>query len=352
MTFLTPTAALAALAAILPLAAVIVGEVRVAAVRRALGLRAPARRTGLRRPVLAAASIALLGLAASQPTLASTSSRHVRSDVEAMFVVDTSRSMAASATRTSPTRLDRARAAAVRLRASIPDVAAGVATLTDRVLPDLLPVPDSAGFDAVVERAVGIDRPPPSQTSPQVTTYGPLTSLATGNYFDSTATRRLVVLLTDGESDPFDTGTIARELSAREGYRLLAIRFWHGDESIYDADGRPETAYRPDPAGRAILASLAAAAGGRSFEEDQLGAASGYLHRVAGRGPTHRVPGSEPTRTALAPYVALVALLLFLASLWRRSHSVRLRRGRGRLHRASTAAVDVIARRSRRPRPA
>ena len=57
-----------------------------------------------------------------------------------LFVLDVSRSMAASATSDSPTRLDRAVDAPPSGCASpIPGVSAGVATLTDRVLPDLLP---------------------------------------------------------------------------------------------------------------------------------------------------------------------------------------------------------------------
>jgi VWA domain-containing protein len=325
MTFLTPLAALAALAAILPVAAVVAGEMRVAAVRRALGLRAPTRRSGLLQLGFAAASVVLLGLAASQPTLASTSGRDVRTDVEALFVLDTSRSMAASATPRSPTRLDRAKAAAERLRAAIPEVAAGIATLTDRVLPDLPPVPDAGGFDGVLQQAVSIDSPPPAETMTRATTYGPLGFVPAGNYFDLRARRRIVVLLTDGESNPVDAGMIGRALSAKRGYRLLAVRVWRSGEAVYRSNGVAQPAYRPDPGGRAILAAVAAAAGGRSFEEDQVGTASTYLRRLAGHGPTRQVPGTEPRRTALAPYVAVAAILLFLASLWRREGILRKR---------------------------
>jgi hypothetical protein len=316
MTFLTPLAALAALAALLPLAAGALGGARSAAVRRALGLPEAARRAGLLRRGLVPAAIALLGLAAAQPTLTHSSTRRVRTDVQTLFVVDTTRSMAASATANSPTRLDRALAAAARLRATIPDVAAGVATLTDRVLPDLLPVPDAAAFDAVLERAVAIDSPPPRETSVRATTYAALANIPAGNYFDRGATRRIVVLLTDGESNPVNPGEIARALNENQGYRLLAVRFWRSDEAVYGANGRPEGAYRPDPTGRAILAAVTAEAGGRAFEHDQLGAASNYLLQLAGGGPTRQVPGTERSRTPLAPYVALAALLLLLASLW------------------------------------
>jgi hypothetical protein len=315
MTFLTPLAALAALAALVLLAAAALGGARAAAVRRALGLPAPARGAGLLQHGLAVAAIALLGLAAAQPALTHVSQRRVRTDVQALFVLDISRSMAASATPSSPTRLDRALVFAARLRAAIPDVAAGVATLTDRVLPDLLPVPDTAAFDAVLERAVVIDSPPPQRTSVRATTYAALANVASGNYFERGVTRRIVVLLTDGESNPVDPGAIARALDEKQGYRLLAVRFWRDDEAVYDPDGTPEAAYRPDPSGRAVVAAVAAAAGGQSFEQGQLGAASGYLLRLTGRGPTRRVAGTEPGRTPLAPYLAAAALLLLVVSL-------------------------------------
>jgi hypothetical protein len=328
MTFLTPLAALAALAALLPLAAHALGDARSAAVRRVLGLPAPARSAGLLGRGLAAAAIALLGLAAAQPSLAHTSKRSVRTNVQALFVLDTSLSMAASATPSSPTRLDRALAAAARLRATIPGVAAGIATLTDRVLPDLLPVSDAEGFDAVLQRGIAIDSPPPVKTSVRATTYAALANIAPGNYFAPGARRRIVVLLTDGESNPVDTAEIARVLNEKQGYRLLAVRFWRSDETVFGSNGKPEPAYQPDPTGRAILAAVTAADGGRAFEQDQLGAASGYLVRLAGRGPSRQAPGSQPSRTPLAPYVVIAALLLLVASL---SPSRTTRPGRRRV---------------------
>jgi hypothetical protein len=315
MTFLTPLAALVALAALLPLAAALLGRTRVDSVRRTLGLRPPATRSRLAGPVFASAGIALLGLAAAQPVLAHRSSARVRKDVEALFVIDTSRSMAASSTPTSPTRLDRAIAAAVQLRASVPQVSSGIATLTDRVLPDLLPVADPAGFDAVARRAVAIESPPPRDQSVRATTYGALAEIASGNYFDPTASRRIVVLLTDGESNPVDASTIAGGLPASKGYRLVAVRIWNGDEAVYGPGGKPEAAYRPDPSGLAVLDGLTAALGGQTFEESRLGAASSTLQSLAGSGPTAIARGESQSRTSLAPFLVAAALLLLLLSV-------------------------------------
>ena len=315
MTWLTPLAGLAALAAVLPLAAALLGRRRADGVRRALGLEAAPTRTGLLRPALAAAGIVLLGLAAAQPVLEHRSSQRVRKDVEALFVLDTSRSMAASATATSPTRLDRAIAAAVRLRSSIPEVPSGVATLTDRVLPDLLPVAGTDSFDAVVRRAVAIESPPPENSNVRATTYDALAQIASGNYFDPAASRRIVVLLTDGESNPIDAGQVARDLPAAKGYRFVSVRFWGSRESVFDNNGKPEADYRPDSSGGALLAGLAAATGGKAFPESRTGAASSALAQDAGSGPTAVTAGEMRSRFALAPFLVAAAILLLLAAV-------------------------------------
>jgi hypothetical protein len=311
MRLLTPLAALAALAALLPLGAAAYGRIRVAAAARRLGLDPPRRWAVGPRIALAAAAVVLLAVAAAQPVLSDQVIVRTRGDAAVMFVLDTSRSMAASLTPTSPTRLSRARQAAARLRAAIPEVPAGVATLTDRVLPDLLPVPDSAGFHAVVEHGVAIEDPPPVRRATVATAYGALGNIATGHYFAARVKRRVIVLLTDGETNPFDPEQLAHHLSTQAGYRFLAIRFWNQNEAVFDANGQREPSYHPDPTGRVLLAELAAALGGRSYEEGQSSAAASYLRQVVGHGPVRRmreVPGYQ----TLAPYVAGLAIGLLL----------------------------------------
>lgn len=311
MTFLTPLAALAALAAVLPVAAWLAGRRQAAAVGLTLGLQPSARRNATQAGA-AAAAIVLLGIAAAQPALRHTPAARVRTDAEALFVFDTSRSMAASATPSAPTRLDRAVAAAKRLRAAIGDIPSGVATLTDRVLPDLLPVADVPSFDTVADRGVAIESPPPAASDIRATTFSALGDIASGDYFHAKTTTRLVILLTDGESNPVDTTQLA---AALRGYRFLAVRFWHAGESVYKPTGKPETAYRPDPLGRVVLADVASSLGGRAFDESQLGAATSYLRQAAGNGPTAAAPAATQHRTPLAPYLAALALLLLVAAL-------------------------------------
>jgi hypothetical protein len=343
MTLLTPLGALVALAALLPLGAAVHGRTRVAAVARRLGLDPPRRWSLGLRTAVATAVVALLGLAAAQPALTDEVLVRARTDVAALFVLDTSRSMAASLTPSSPTRLARAITAAVRLRDGIPEVPVGVATFTDRVLPDLLPVTDVAGFDAVVRRAVTIEDPPPSTQAARATGYAAIDEIATGDYFEPSVRHRVIVLLTDGESNPFDPGALASQLGVHRGYRFLAIRFWNQSEAVFDANGRPEPAYHPDPTGRVLLAELAGALGGRSFEESQTQAAASYLREIVGSGHTglaRHVLGQRP----LAPYIAGLALALLLVltlppglirPTYRRPSAMRVRRAAPRTDRTA-----------------
>ncbi|MHB8642462.1 MAG: vWA domain-containing protein [Gaiellaceae bacterium] len=315
MTFLSPLAGLVALAAALPLAAFAVGAHRLARVRAALGLP-PHDTANPLAPAAAAAVVVLLALAAAQPAWTHTTKQRVRTDAQALFVVDVSQSMAAAATAASPTRLDRATSAAERLRAAIPQIASGVATLTDRVLPDLLPVPDAEAFDSTLTRSVGIEEPPPAQTDVRATSFGALAGVATHDYFDPTATKRIVVLLTDGESAPYDPQAVASAFK-RAHIELLAVRFWGAGERIFDAQGHADTSYRPDPRGRAVLDGLASAAGGRAYAEVSLAPAAAQLRSLAGNGPT-TTTGRAETSTPLGPYVAMLALLPLALVLRRR----------------------------------
>ena len=262
------------------------------------------------RPIAIAVALAALAVAAAQPALTHASRVRMRTGVEALFVFDTSRSMAASASPRSPTRLARALAAALRLRATIADVPAGVATLTDRVLPDLLPLAGTATFGAVATHAVAIESPPPQASAVRATAFSALAEIASGNYFEPSAKRRLIVLLTDGESKPVDTGSLGTALGPARGYRFLAIRFWRSGEAVYDADGKAEAAYRSDPLGRVVLGSIAAATEGRAFEEGGVVDAGAYLRRAAGTGPVSVTRSTTVTRQPLAPYLAAAGLLL------------------------------------------
>src|SRR6266568_5924997 len=116
MSFLTPLAALIALLGAVPVVAFLIGEQRRRRVNQLLRLPEPSTTARLLPGIALVVIAALLGVAATQPTLVRRSQQHVRTDAEAWFVLDTSLSMKASAAPGSATRFERARAVAERLR--------------------------------------------------------------------------------------------------------------------------------------------------------------------------------------------------------------------------------------------
>ena len=316
LTFLSPLGGLLVLAAVLPLAGLALAARRVAAARTLLGLERPPGGAPRTTIVALAAVPVLLGIAAAQPAIRAPETANVRTDAQAMFLIDTSRSMLAAPSPGEPSRLARAQRAAVRMRSALGEVPAGVGTLTDRALPNLLPVADAAAFDATVERAVGIERPPPQEVNVNATTLAPLSELATQGYYSASARRRLLVVMTDGESRSYDVGEVGRALRAGPGVSLILVHFWSPGERVYRSSGRPEAAYLPHEESRRELDRLAAAAGGASFDEDELGAAETRARDELGSGPTAS-QGIRPRTIPLAPYVAAAALLP-LALLFRR----------------------------------
>jgi hypothetical protein len=312
--FLTPLGALAALTAVVPLAALAVASVRERRGREALDLRAPAAVRRLPRALGVAAVPILLGLAAAQPAIRTSTRLHVRTDAEALFVLDNSRSMAASTRPGAPTRLARAKAAAVAIREGIADVPSGVATLSDRVLPNLLPNPDPSVFAQTVGQAVSIEQPPPASAGVLATSLDALGATATQNFFSPSARKRLVVVLTDGESAPFDARRVARELGSGPGVSLILVRVARSNESVY-TDGKPEGGYRPDPTAVQALSSLAASTGGTLTGESSIRRAVAAARARLGSGPVVAAERRARTRT-LAPFIILAALIPLGLVLW------------------------------------
>jgi len=305
------------------LALLVAGRRRAERVRATLGL-SPAEGRAVAQPALVVAVVVLVALAAAQPALTHRSPVRIRERTQALFVLDTSRSMAASAAPGRATRLDRARAIAIKLRRAIPDVPAGVATLTDRVLPDLLPVADERGFAGVVERAVAIESPPPRAAAVRATDYGALAAVPHGGFFAPGTTRRIVVVVTDGESLPTPVGELARAYGGNT--QLVVVQTWRGDEGVFDESGRRELNYTPDPSARASLETLVSAVGGSSARESDLAPARRALRALAGRGALRRSAGVQTGRTPLAPYLLAAALLPALAVFSGAAVGIRWRR--------------------------
>ncbi len=203
LTFLTPLAALIALGVLVPVAVLFVTGRHARGVRAGLGVDEP----GLRRLLVALGSIVvagvLVGLAAAQPIFERDTELSVRTDAEVFVVLDITRSMLAQESPSDPMRIDRAKEAASAFRSSLPTVRVGLASLTDRLLPHLFPSPSEDVFEATLERAVDIERPPPrSGFSTNVTALDALATIRGLSFYSPSARKRLVVVFTDGESLP------------------------------------------------------------------------------------------------------------------------------------------------------
>lgn len=316
--FLTPEAGLVAVAAALPIAILLQGERHAERVRRVLGLAPPARARRTAVLVCVAALPALLGLGAMQPIVDRSADRVTRTDAEIFFVIDTSRSMVASETPSSRTRIQRARAAAMTVRARLGDVPAGVASMTDRLLPHLFPTSDGEVFNATVERVVGIERPAPVNWNRTATTLGALSAVATRGFFSPGIRNRVAIVFTDAESRAFATQNVGALFRREPGVHAVFVRIGNSDERVYTLTGELDERYRPVPGAAATLRALAAATGGRAFDESELDDVAEAVKREVGRGRTE-VRGDERNKLALAPYAVALAFFPLGLLLWRRN---------------------------------
>ncbi len=314
LSFLTPVAALVALAGILPLAVHLWRERRARQVRAALRLRHPSPATD--RTLLAAlvAVPLLIGVAAAQPVLDRAEARQERTDAEIMFVFDTTRSMYASGGVREPTRFDRARRIGNTIREAVPQVRAGVASLTDRTLPHLFPTIDGSTFRSTLARAIGIERPPPSSYARLATDLNGLAAVGRQGYFSPEARKRVLIVLTDGETEKVGAGLPVA--LRRAGIRTILVHVWRASESIF-LTARAEHEYRPDPSSEGTLVQFAAAVGGSAFAEDDVAAIVGRVRAELGKGATRQ--REQRDLLALMPYATLAAALPLALVLRRRN---------------------------------
>ncbi|MBA3842537.1 MAG: VWA domain-containing protein [Actinobacteria bacterium] len=317
LTFLTPWGGVIAVGAALPLGALALSETRARKARRALRLAEPSVRTKLAPALMLALVPALLGLAVSQPILQSVRKARLRSDAQIFYVFDTSESMRASAGPHASTRLSRAVAIARRMHLAIEDVPSGLATMTDRVLPNVFPTGSEQLFTAALEQTIGIDRPPPKGLDQRATTFAALDTFAGSNFFSEGTQHRLVVLLTDGETAPYFTGDLREALRGKPHTRFVIVRVGHPRDRIF-IRGRLDRGYRADSSAARATKNLAAVVGGSAYAEGNVGTAISEAKRVLGKGPLVGV-GEGLHVVALAPWLALLSLVPLAALLWRRN---------------------------------
>ncbi len=230
-----------------------------------------------------------------------------RVDAQAFFVIDISRSMLASKGPGSPTRFDRAREIAIKLRDRIPQVPAGIASMTDRILPHAFPTTDRRVFVATMRGSVGIEQPPPVFTyNTQATWLGLIGQIPERHYFAKDATKRVLVVLTDGESRPFEP-ELQSGFATKPKIQTVFVHVWKPGEGIYES-GVTEGAYKSNPESEEMIKRAASLTGGSAFDESDVQAAGDDLVKLAGSGKTQKrtIAGS---RLVLMPYLTLAAFL-------------------------------------------
>jgi len=317
LSFLTPLGALFALAAIVPLAALWLNERRARRVREALQVAGPPSGSTVTTACLLASIPLLLGLALSQPTIQTTRHIEARSDAQIFYTFDTSLSMAASAGPKAPTRLDRAVAEAEALRRDLADVPSGIATMTDRVLPTIFPTTDSQEFAVALADTVGIDEPPPKGLSDKATTFAALDTFAGDAFFSPGIPHRLVILFTDGETAPYFVGDLRQALRQRPKVSIVIVHVWRPGERIYHGR-KADPDYRPDPRSGRLVATLAAALGGRAFGEGRTAQVASAAKRLLGPARLTEV-GVGLHVSPLAGWLVAASAVPLLALIWRRN---------------------------------
>ena len=316
VSFLTPVAVLFGLVAVIPVAMFASRRRRAERIQRMLGLSTAPPHGWLLLAVSLAAVPVLVGVAAAQPVVTSTRTVPQRTDAEVFVVMDTSRSMLASASTGDATRLDRAKEQATALQEALQDIPLGIASMTDRVLPHLFPTVDRRVYRETMTEAVGIERPPPSTSfGTTVTTLDSLGVIPTLAFFGPAAKKRAVVVFTDGESQPIST--LGSDFAETPRIDVTFVKIGDASERIYES-GLPEAGYEADRNASATLAEAAGVVQGRVVGEGDVAGAAAAVREAVGEGPSmeRRIEGN---RQALMPWVALLAAIPLGLVLYRRN---------------------------------
>lgn len=315
VSFLTPAGLAVALVVLVPLVALALSELRARRIRQALGLVAPRRGVTILLGLAVLSAGVLVGAAAAQPVLERGATRHERTDVNGYVVIDSTRSMLAAATPRSASRIARARLVARELRAAVPELRVGIASLTDRVLPHLFPTLAEDVYAATLRHSIGIEQPPPSRRRVNATDLNALLQLGPQGFYPATPERRILVVVSDFEADPFSITKLGAGLR-RQRIEPVFVHVWGPRERIFGAIA--DAGFRPDPGSVATVRDLATASRGRAFAEAETEQAARALRDLLGEG-TRRPLWHERSRTQLAPWLSLAALVPLGFVLWRRN---------------------------------
>lgn len=318
VSFLTPLGGLFALAAAAPLAALAVMERRTGRLRRLFSLAAPRQRDLVTSAVALGLLPALVAVAATQPVVIHKQALSERVDSQVFVIFDTSLSMSARSGRHSLTRLGRAKQEVKALVTQLGDIPVGIATMTDRVLPTLLPTTNTGLVVRTVNEAVAIDEPPPTLLyRGRATTLAALVPLQRDHLFAPSVKHPILVVFTDGEEQappPFSSyDTIAQQV----GIPPLFVHVWAPTDRVY-IHGRVDPKYQPDPTSGRVLAQFAEQTHGKVIPEGDV---RGLLDAIRGEAGSH--PATTTflgySRVALGPWFLLAGVFPLGFLFWRRN---------------------------------
>ena len=317
VSFLTPLDGLFVLAAAIPLAALLATERSSQRIRRTFGLLDPGRATLAPVALSLVLLPALIAIAATQPVVVHQHLVNDRADAQAFYVLDTSTSMRASSAPGQPTRLARAKSLALRLRAKLPDIPTGLASMTDRSLPNLMPTTDARLFARTLDESVAIDSPPPSQPYVgRATGFQALAPVVAAHFFPPDVARKLVIVFTDGEAQPLSP---ILGLTLQRRVTPVYVHVWAPGERIFDRPHRRvDPGYVSDPSSTAALDELARVTGGSVFDESQVSQIAHAARAAVGYGGTVTHVDAY-ARVALAPWFVLGGVLPLGFLFWRRN---------------------------------
>jgi len=291
-----------------PLVALALREQAQARVRSTLELRRPGPARMLVRALGLLALGVLVAATAAQPAFRVTDSTPVRSDAELYLTFDVSRSMLATGSPGGVTRLERARVLAGDAHAALADIPTGVATLTNRMMPLLFPTGDTRAVTAVIDHAVRLMQPRPERLSAaRASSLATLGLAADRSYFNPGSRKRVLVVLTDLDTDSFSLDGTLR-LLRQHGIEPFIVRVAAPGERIFDSSGRP---YAYDSVSTVTVATLRRA-NWHAFEENEAPRLVAEIRSYLGNGPI-RPSGRLESRRNLAPALALAGLVVAAA---------------------------------------
>ena len=293
-------------------------EHRTRRLRSLFSLAEPRRRTLVTAAIALTLLPTLVAVAAAQPVVIRKEALTQRVDTQVFLVFDTSLSMSARSGSHSADRLERSEHEAEALIPRLGTIPVGIATLTDRILPNLMPTTNVGLVTRTIRQSVRIDEPPPSMRyHGRASTLQALIAAGTDGLFSPGVKHPILVIFTDGEE---------RRPRPEIGYTWIAdqvtipplfVHVWAPAERIY-VHGQVDPDYRPDPTSSHVLGHFAALTHGQVLREDDVGALLDAIRGKAGSNPAQTMSLGY-ARVALAPWFLLAGVLPLAFLLYRRN---------------------------------